>query len=474
MSSRSRFGVLSLLLPALAGAAQEPGPLPGTGLLAPSPDPALEMTIGIDQFLARELERSMAQRARFWQRDFASTAAYEKSIQPNREQLRRMIGAVETRAPAAQAGAGLEATLLAEAEGFTVHSARWPVLDGVNGEGLLLLPKAVPVARVVAIPDADQTPEMLAGLAPGLEPVRQFARRLAENGCEVLVPVLVDRQDTWSGNPAMQRLTNQPHREWVYRQAFELGRHIIGFEVQKVLAAIDALEARGHSGHAVTQAKGQAAESRTQSPKVAVAGYGEGGLIAFYSAALDPRISAALVSGYFDSRQRLWEEPIYRNVFGLLREFGDAEIASLIAPRGLIVEHSPAPAVPGPPAERAGRAGAAPGKLATPDYESVEAEFERAQALLKPGEAKGFAPFALICGAEGMAIGPASDPALTVLLNALGLQLERIDSPGPAPARLRELPDAQARQQRQVEELQEFLRRHLNWPPTPGAEPAQK
>ena len=52
-------------------------------------------------------------------------------------------------------------------------------------------------------------------------------------------------------------------------------------------------------------------------------------------AALDQRIEAALVSGYFDSRQRLWEEPIYRNVFGLLREFGDAEIASLIAPRGL-------------------------------------------------------------------------------------------------------------------------------------------
>ena len=34
-------------------------------------------------------------------------------------------------------------------------------------------------------------------------------------------------------------MTNQSYREWIYRMAFETGRHIIGYEVQKVLAAID-------------------------------------------------------------------------------------------------------------------------------------------------------------------------------------------------------------------------------------------
>ena len=116
---------------------------------------------------------------------------------------------------------------------------RWPVFEGVFGEGLFLEPKGPPVACVVAIPDADQTPEMLAGLAPGLAPERQFARRLAENGCAVLVPVLINRQDTWSSKPRMKRLTNLPHREWIYRQAYPLGRHIIGYEVQKVSAAVD-------------------------------------------------------------------------------------------------------------------------------------------------------------------------------------------------------------------------------------------
>src|ERR1041384_2122410 len=163
------------------------------------------------------------------------------------------------------------------------------------------------------------------------------------------------------------RFTNQPHREWVYRQAFELGRHIIGYEVQKILAAADCF--RGEGG----------------SQKIGLAGYGEGGLIALYAAALDMHINAVLVSGYFDSRQRIWEEPIYRNVFGLLWEFGDAEIASLFAPRRLIVEHSPVPNGEGPPPRREGRGGAAPGQLKTPDYESVESEFERARTLLRTG-----------------------------------------------------------------------------------------
>jgi len=57
---------------------------------------------------------------------------------------------------------------------------------------------------------------------------------------------------------------------------FPLGRHIIGYEVQKVAAAIDLFADRS--------------KGRGQKPKIGVAGYAEGGLIAFYAAALDPRI----------------------------------------------------------------------------------------------------------------------------------------------------------------------------------------
>ena len=412
-------------------------------------DLSAQMVAGIDRFLLRELERARVNRPTFWQRDFSSREAYEKSVQPPRARLREIIGAVDQRLPVPALEWVSDTTTpatVAEADAYSVHTVRWPVFEGVFAEGLWLKPKAAPVARVVAIPDADQTPEMLVGLAPGLPPERQFARRLAEHGCEVLVPVLIDRQDTWSGNPAIGRFTNQPHREWIYRQAYELGRHIIGYEVQKVLAAVDWMA-------------GSKAEVRSPKLNIGVAGYAEGGLIAFDAAALDTRVEAALVSGYFDSRQRVWEEPIYRNVFGLLREFGDAETATLIAPRSLIVEYSSAPNVEGPPKPREGRSGAAPGRLKTPDYDSVEAEFERARDLLKAGNPRLFDCLKLMTGTEGMTTGPGSERALAAFLAALGAPVERLKPPGPLPGDIRGHYDPAERQRRQVRQLVEHTQR---------------
>src|SRR5205809_43228 len=65
----------------------------------PEGDLAAVMVAGIDRFLMRETEASLARRARFWQRDFTSPAAYARSVQPNRECLRRIIGAVDPREP---------------------------------------------------------------------------------------------------------------------------------------------------------------------------------------------------------------------------------------------------------------------------------------------------------------------------------------------------------------------------------------
>src|SRR5262249_20172249 len=153
------------------------------------------------------------------------------------------------------------------------------------------------------------------------------------------------------------RMTNQPHREWIFRQVFEVGRHIIGYEVEKVLAGV-----------------GWLAQQTPKTP-IAVTGYGEGGLIALYGAALDSRIDRTLVSGYLQPREHMWQEPIYRDVWGLLREFGDAEMAAMIAPRRLIIEASPAPEVNGPPAETADRKGATPnGRITTPSAAAVKQE----------------------------------------------------------------------------------------------------
>ncbi|MSU27556.1 MAG: hypothetical protein EXS27_06525, partial [Pedosphaera sp.] len=400
----SRFIPPLALLTLFVSLAYSAAPLPGTMPLTREGDFSAQMVAGIHQFLLRETENSVAARAQLWQRDRSSPEAYAKSVAPNREHLAQILGVVDKRTPfksLEHLASTRDSAIIAETPQFTVFAVRWPVLEGVTGEGLLLEPKSPIRAQVIALPDADQTPEQLAGIAPGKA---AWARALAVAGCRVVIPTLIDRRDEWSGNPRI-RFTNQPHREWIYRQAFMLGRTVIGYEVQKVLALADWFEGE------------RPAVSAQQSAKVPtlVAGYGEGGLLALHAAALDTRISGALVSGYFDSRQALWKEPIYRNVFGLLREFGDAELASLIHPRKLIVEHSSVPEIKGPPTPRAGRSGgAAPGQWSLPDLTSVQAEVARAGMLT------GKAP-ELFHGNGGATTGPGSLRALEALLKAGGV-----------------------------------------------------
>jgi dienelactone hydrolase len=336
---------------------------------------------GAHRFVERKIGESTHTRQKYWSRDLTSPEAYERSIEPNRRRFREAIGlpakhpSADSKSSGDQASDGGAAprfeyygddenpALVAETRAYRIHQVRWPVLDGVFGEGLLLRPIEKPKASIIALPDAGQTPEQAIGLAPGVPAEAQFARRLAENGFEVLVPMLIDRQARWSGSEALG-YTPQSHREWIYRQAYQMGRHIIGYEVEKISAAVDVF---GNEGGARASATGATGNAR----RIGVAGYAEGALLAFYAAAADPRIDAALVSAYFNTRTRVWAEPIYRNVWGLLKEFGDAEIAALIAPRAFIVEYAEAPRVTGHK-----------GDWGTPGYYGAKAEFDRIDSLI--------------------------------------------------------------------------------------------
>ncbi len=463
-----RYLALALLLswPFLAHGEELPR-LPDTAPLTWQGDLSEKMMDGLHLFIERKIARSVEQRPRHWKRDDSSPEAYARSVEPNRQRFRKILGIVDPRVPVRleRVGDDDNPALVGETDRYRVYQVRWPVLDGVTGEGLLLEPKGPHLAHVIALPDADQTPEQLAGLAPGVEKAAQFARCLAENGFQVVVPVLLDRTDRWSGN-ATVAWTNQPHREWIYRQAYHLGRHPIGYEVQKVLALVDWFQQRGGA-----------------QAKIGVAGYGEGGLLAFDAAAVEPRIAACLVSGYFDARPRPWEEPIYRHVWSLLHEFGDAEIASLIAPRGLVVEHSAAPAVNGPPpvsppsgkSTPARRSVAAVGKLSTPAFSSVQAEFRRIDTLLRSG----LQSRQLIAGPDNTTTGPGSPQALQAFVRQLGIETPLSLSDTPAVDRRKHF-DPASRQQRQVLELERHVQRLLRasdqtrqrfFPLAPGAGP---
>jgi dienelactone hydrolase len=356
--------LIALALLAAAPVRAQPQ-LPGARPLTVTGDPAIQMVDAIHAYLDRETVRAREARA---------------GRTPDRETLRRIIGAVDPRVP----NPAPHLDEIAATAAYKVYAARWTVFDDVDGEGLLLRPTGAVKARIVAIPDADVTPEAF---------FIDYAHQFADSGCEVLIPLLIDRADTWSGIPGV-KMTNQPHREWIYRMAFEAGRHIVGYEVQEVLAGVDWFAAQGGP--------------------IAVAGRGEGGLIAFHAAALDPRIGGALVSGYFGPRDAVWKEPIYRDVWGLLRDFGDAEIARLIAPGRLIIEASGYPEIAGPPAETRDRRGAAPvGAIVAPSLQDVRREAGPNVRVVERDGAGALLSLLGITSASGAAAPPslAADPA---------------------------------------------------------------
>ncbi len=401
-----------------------PAQLPGTTSLEVERPVHEVMVEGINRYCLRLIEEARKERK-----------LEPANIEEKRERFRRIIGAVDRRVSERLRGFELNAgSVVARAGGVTVHASRWPVLDGVTAEGLVLMPDAIR-AVVVALPDADQTPEMLCGLVDAKSQNTFLARRLAEAGCLVVVPALISRSSKYSGHPEV-RFTNQPHREYLYRQAFEVGRHPIGFEVQKVLAIVDMFASKSPVG---------------------VVGVGEGALLALYSAALDKRVKSPLVSGYFNERESVWKEPVYRNVWGLLTEFGDAELAGMIAPRRLVIEACGVETVEQAAEIEGRRSSAAPGRIETCSLDSVKAEYQRAAGYFRR-QGKPDQITLVVSGDDGRGIA-GSAAAVASFASELGIDL---DSTAELPElRTERAPDPEERERRQLDELQKYVQRLL-------------
>jgi dienelactone hydrolase len=411
----------------------EPVPFQGTQKLLMPDKIAPVLVKQIDDFLINELENCIQKRKENFKPDHSSPNAYSNSLNPKREKLAKILGLIDHR----MAFDSLElvanynqCALISSNAGFKVLRIRWPALEGVFGEGLLLVPNKQNItANVIALPDADQTPEMLAGLKPGIEPKSQFARILAQNGFRVIIPTLINRDIYPYGKKTNFKTTQLPHREYIWRSAWITGRHIAGYELQKIFAAADWL-------------------NKNNRRPLAIAGYGEGARLALYAAALDTRFQTALVSGYFDSRQNAWKEPADRNVFGLLKEFGDAEIAAMITPRTLIIEASKAPEL------EINAPSATPGILTTPKLQSVKNEFKRTTSI-----AGIYANKTHLIETEAGAGPFAGKKAMNTFANALGGN--KLNITAVLPKAIYDNGYAQKRMKRQIDEMDAFTQKKV-------------
>ena len=330
-----------------------------TELLEATSDPATRMLEGVERFLDRQLDQSIETSSLAWptpgERPTGPAHATERYLEATktfRTLLAERIGLVDVRSNGThfvkQYRIGNNPVLYQDPN-LTVHEVSWEVFPGVQATGLAIQPKET-MFCVIAIPDAGQMPEDLCGAK---ESNATYAMEIARAGGFVVIPTVISR--TESPRNGRSVLTDQ---EFLYRSAIVLGRHVLGHEVSVVQSALGCIKAL-HSNL-----------------PVGVVGWGEGGWIALHSAAIDERIDVALVSGHFAPRHRVWQEPMHRNIHGLLPHYSDAQLAALVAPRNLVVDLSPGPEVV------IRGMGAAPGRITGPAPAEALKELRRATEML--------------------------------------------------------------------------------------------
>ena len=246
-----------------------------------------------------------------WKPDFSSVAAYRASLQGHREDLHQMLGLVEVNPNKLLAQEVVLASGPVRVEDMTITLEK-----GFRARALLFMPEKTVSGLVIAIANAQQSREEFAGLKDGQEPA-PWLKTLLSQGLAVCVPVTSERKtdypfgERWGVN----------RRQLLYRLGFIVGRSLVGMEVQQVLALRDYLVKRFDIGK----------------EQVGLLGLGQGGMTALYAGGMDGQFGAVSVVDYFQQREDCWEEPVDRMLYGQLKEFGDAEVAGLIAPRPLEV-----------------------------------------------------------------------------------------------------------------------------------------
>lgn len=203
-----KFLLLLLALNLTCAAAD--GSLPGTQPLSLEGDIAMQLVDGADRFLLRKIVEA-------------------KSPPGTLERFREILGVRDARntkvAPRIIYSPGSDAPL-ATAENYKIFETEWHSFSHVNGIGLMSIPNSPYSNIVISIPDCAVSPEQLAGVEPGVSASMQYSRHFAELNCLVITPLLIDR------TLEKRRNATLTHREYLYRSAFVLGRHIIGYEIQ--------------------------------------------------------------------------------------------------------------------------------------------------------------------------------------------------------------------------------------------------
>jgi dienelactone hydrolase len=217
---------------------------------------------------------------------------------------------------------------------YTRERVAFDTRPGLSAVGYLLLPKdrPRPLPAIVALPGHGRGVDDIVGLAPDGSQIadrtsnysRQYAVQCAERGYAVLALEQLAfgaRRDAAARRSAPTTDSCRP----AACAALLFGQTMIGWRAWDAMRAIDYVSTR----------------PEVDARRVATLGCSGGGTASLFTAALDERVKAAVVSAYFntfrDSIVQISHCPD-NYVPGLLQDVELYDLAGLVAPRALFVE----------------------------------------------------------------------------------------------------------------------------------------
>jgi dienelactone hydrolase len=235
-----------------------------------------------------------------------------------RERLAGLIGQVPERVPLSVETRGSE-----DCEGYVRESVVFDTEADMSVPAYLLIhnDRTAPGPAVLAVHGHGPGKDLVCGLTTTEAPNGDYAHRLARAGYVVLAPDLRcfgERAD-WNPPDHYGCDTNLVH-------AFMAGQSPLAQNLWDMARSLDFLE-----GHSLVDPS-----------RIAVAGLSYGGTISLFLAALDERVSVAIVSGYMSSwaeaHKLPWNMCGSQVLPGMLGKLEHVDLGALVAPRPMLVE----------------------------------------------------------------------------------------------------------------------------------------
>lgn len=272
----------------------------------------------LEGYLRNWLVEEYSQRAaKAWNRDYGSTEAFLKSVEPNRQRWQKVI-----KPPA------LECTGKLKREGHRPLAdlgAEWLTLPlgGLTAEALLAVPPGAtaekPVPLVIAQHGLGSYPERVFGLLDDGDHYHSYGLELFNAGFAVLAPMDLRSAERVNRIERLCRLADVS---------------LPGLELVRMQRLLDQV----------------LKDPRIDAERVGMWGVSRGGQVTMFWMPLEPRIKVGVVCAWFnhrpkkmavpDSRYSCFLETREEHAFhdGWLTEFTDSDVVSLICPRPLLVQ----------------------------------------------------------------------------------------------------------------------------------------